>query len=218
MPVPTHRAGCQTYIFETKCPDCHQRVYFFGCTCESKVFFDKKGPPWPLHRDRCIPYLIRTLQSETGLSDRAILERISEFASTRGLKVPKEIRTKLSDGIYPPRHKLDVINVRPYEGSAVIEGEIIEINAPINMNKKFNISNNAFGEGILGELARGEWSEISVRQMHTEFELFAYRFTFFAIRELVHSLSWRMGSRIAAKIKYLQIAGRDSVWVLEEAE
>lgn len=59
MPVPTHRDGCKTRMFSTICPDCGEQVYYFSCTCGSKVFFDLPTPPWDPHEIRCIPYLIR---------------------------------------------------------------------------------------------------------------------------------------------------------------
>ncbi len=49
MPVPTHRASCQTWIYATKCWDCGAPIHVFQCTCGSAVLFDVPRPPWDEH-------------------------------------------------------------------------------------------------------------------------------------------------------------------------
>ena len=215
MAVPTHRLGCQTRTFETRCLDCHQRVFFFSCTCESKVFFDKKGPPWPLHRERCIPYLIRVLRDETGISDKGILERVKDFATARHLVVPAGIYKQLSDGSYPPHLKLQVMNIPPYDERIIVEGVILDLNSNINFFKKFDLRDNAIGHTVLGNLATGTWSELTVRQMHNELEYFAYQFTFYMPQDFVNKRSWRQGISIAVQLNYVHPVGRSAVWVFD---
>ncbi len=31
------------------CPTCKKDIFYFECSCGSRVFFDKLGPPWPVH-------------------------------------------------------------------------------------------------------------------------------------------------------------------------
>lgn len=51
MPAPTHRSGCETLFFRpARCQDCNQIVYFWGCSCGSRVLFDAIEKPWPKHR------------------------------------------------------------------------------------------------------------------------------------------------------------------------
>ena len=49
MPVPNHRASCQTWMYETKCWDCGAPIHVLQCTCGSAVLFDEPRPPWPEH-------------------------------------------------------------------------------------------------------------------------------------------------------------------------
>jgi hypothetical protein len=49
MPVPTHRASCQTVIYPTNCWDCASPIHVLQCTCGSAVLLDKPAPPWPEH-------------------------------------------------------------------------------------------------------------------------------------------------------------------------
>jgi DNA-directed RNA polymerase subunit RPC12/RpoP len=51
LPAPTHGPGCETLFFRpARCQDCNQIVYFWGCSCGSRVLFDATEKPWPKHR------------------------------------------------------------------------------------------------------------------------------------------------------------------------
>ena len=43
MSVPRHGVDCRTRTFPTKCKDCGDEVFYFSCTCGSKVFFEELG-------------------------------------------------------------------------------------------------------------------------------------------------------------------------------
>lgn len=50
MPVPTHGPHCRTLSsYWCQCPDCNQEVFYFACTCGSKVFLDPLGDRWSRH-------------------------------------------------------------------------------------------------------------------------------------------------------------------------
>lgn len=50
MPVPTHGPHCRTlFCRPSRCGDCRQEVFYWGCSCGSRVFFDDLGEPWPTH-------------------------------------------------------------------------------------------------------------------------------------------------------------------------
>ena len=49
MSIPTHSINCYTKAYQTTCQDCNQSIWFFSCTCGSKVFFDDLGSPWTIH-------------------------------------------------------------------------------------------------------------------------------------------------------------------------
>ena len=61
MPVPTHRPGCETHLWRWNCPDCGSPIWYFSCSCGSKVFFDTRGPDWKYHADICPIYKVRQL-------------------------------------------------------------------------------------------------------------------------------------------------------------
>ena len=45
----THGWWCNTKTYPTNCPSCNQSVFYFSCDCGCRVFFNKLGPPWPIH-------------------------------------------------------------------------------------------------------------------------------------------------------------------------
>ena len=47
--VPTHGPECATRTYKTRCSECGKPVFFFSCSCQSAVFFDNLGHPWPEH-------------------------------------------------------------------------------------------------------------------------------------------------------------------------
>ena len=49
MAVPSHGIGCKTKTYPTTCPECEQDVFFFSCTCGSRVFFDCIEPEYIEH-------------------------------------------------------------------------------------------------------------------------------------------------------------------------
>src|SRR5688572_29340722 len=51
MPVTTHGPRCRTrFCRPSRCGDCGAGVYYWSCTCGSKVLFDELGDPWPIHQ------------------------------------------------------------------------------------------------------------------------------------------------------------------------
>lgn len=51
MGVPTHGPRCQTVFSRpARCQACDRFVYYWGCTCGSRVLFDVVGESWAKHR------------------------------------------------------------------------------------------------------------------------------------------------------------------------
>ncbi len=65
MGAPTHKPGCETVFFRpARCLNCNQIVYFWGCSCGSRVLFDATDKPWPKHR--CANATMSTAPSISG--------------------------------------------------------------------------------------------------------------------------------------------------------
>ena len=49
MAVPTHKPSCFTWTTGIACWDCRQDVFYFQCSCGSKVLFRTLGGDWEKH-------------------------------------------------------------------------------------------------------------------------------------------------------------------------
>jgi hypothetical protein len=95
MPVPNHRENCQTIMYYTRCPFCRKKVYYFACSCGSKVFFELNKPPWYPHEKRCWRYLIR-IMIEDGYPENYIIDLIEKYASDKGEIIPKDVKQEIN--------------------------------------------------------------------------------------------------------------------------
>lgn len=160
MSVPTHRAGCQTVTWKTNCPDCHKPVYFFACTCGSKVFFDSLGDPWPLHADTCPIYHARILIN-TGSDPRTIRRLLDSEAKVRGLPIPPELDQYLAG--YGAPGRIYYNDELPSNEPCNIVGLVYEVNK-INFYKRFGLDDNLIIRKLLGDLVTEPHVEVIVRE------------------------------------------------------
>lgn len=47
-----HGKHCNSRSWETSCKYCGLKIFYFTCDHGIKVFFDKRGKPWPVHNCR----------------------------------------------------------------------------------------------------------------------------------------------------------------------
>ncbi len=161
MPVPTHRDDCKTIIWRTICPDCRRTVWYFSCTCGSKIFFDHKGPPWPYHMDSCPIYHIRVMIAE-GTPIRQIRRLVESYSKSQKQPIPPDIQDFLDEK--DPQKKKQIIEiVDPVDEPSDFEGFVREIKQ-INFFRRFNIPDNMIYRGILGHLCQKPYSEVIVRE------------------------------------------------------
>jgi hypothetical protein len=212
MPVPTHRADCQTRLWETTCHYCGDVVYFFSCSCGSKVFFDLNHPPWNPHEERCIPYLIHYLRNVEHSSPDHIWERITGRAATLGIPVPPGTRDQVYGRAPPGQARIQAHEIRPSGGDVVdVEGQIMSID-DVNFFRRFNYTDNAFGRAFLGTLLDESYVEILLREDPDEETGFCRRFTFFVPQSRVRNSRLSQHSHATANLRSHRVGDR-RVWV-----
>ncbi len=167
MPVPTHRYDCTTRLWETSCPDCDDAVYFFSCTCGSKVFFDLPDPPWNPHERRCIPYLARQASSVEGMSLTEVRKRVDLEARRRNQPVPKKAKRMLARLANGETGGTTVLRVTPgvegFEGETlVVTGRVHEVHE-VNMYLRTGFFPSVVGKGLLGDLGKQPVVELILR-------------------------------------------------------
>ena len=162
MSVPNHREDCATYLWKTTCRDCSEPVYLFGCSCGSIVLFNTPGPPWPLHSDSCIPYLIRGMRTE-GYSLAQIEALIERTARYYGRPVPANVARKLAREKYQATGATQVYHLIPQGDQADVVGTITNINWQVNLLRRLGLDNGVISRGFLGKHAKVEYAELTIR-------------------------------------------------------
>jgi hypothetical protein len=157
--------------YPTKCPDCKRDVFFFSCSCGSKIFFEDLGYPWEQHN--CKRYSIRKqielIQSAESLSTDEIWKKISDHQTRTGFLMDDSMIKMIEEIIGPRKYEFKAKNVSPIDYITVqgkkvdLSGKVIEVNNPINLAKYLGYSKTIMGEKLLNQIGDGPWLRIVLR-------------------------------------------------------
>ena len=217
MPIPTHDQNCQRTTIPTKCRDCGEEVFYFSCTCGSKVFFDSLGGSWPQHGDSCLPYLVRFNLEEGWRSIREIRELVEETARGLGVGVPERVYRLLELDDARRNNRLQVTQLQPTEDLQPILGTVISITPTVNLLNVFNLQNNAMGQGLLGPLLGRKYSQLRVREEPDD-DNNCREFIVYAEHSIIIQQALRQNSSIMVTLTVHSVPGRHSIWVAEVIE
>ena len=207
MSVPTHKAGCRTVTWRTACQDCGKPVYYFSCSCGSRVFFDSLGEPWPLHADSCPVYHARVM-IHSGVDARHIRRLLDSEAKVRGAAIPPELSQFLAN--YGAPGKVFYSDELPSDEPCEIEGTVYEVNK-INLFKRFDLDDNLIIRKLLGDLAAEPYSEVVVRENAEPGVQVRRRWTFVVPEKVIKGL--RKGMLLYATLEGKPILDNIAVWV-----
>jgi hypothetical protein len=217
MPVPTHRDGCETRMFATKCPDCGDEVFYFSCTCGSKVYFDLPEPPWSPHEDRCISYLIRYMVEIERVPESQVRSLVEEYSRSTGIPIPADVRRRLDELDGHASNRLTIHDVSPQEDSRPVLGMIMSVGSNVNFFKRFNYSDNAMGRGLLGKLVRDSYVEIVIREDADETNTCSQFRAFQKMTDFNRSGLGQHSRAIATLLPH-QIADGRTIWIVDRIE
>ena len=167
MSIPTHHSSCATKAFKYNCPACKEQVWFFSCTCGSKVFFDDLGAPWPQHYCNA-QKLIDTLNLVQGIdrmSEDEIYEVITKYEKTHRVEISEEMLQIVEDSIGRRKFPFATVEVVADKAIGDVSGRIMVFNRQVNIFKKLGYDPaSPFTAGFLSSLAKGEYGEITIRE------------------------------------------------------
>jgi hypothetical protein len=209
MPVPTHREGCHTMIWRTNCPDCNRPVWFFSCSCGSKVFFETKGYPWNLHADNCPIYNIR-LMLESGTSAGQIRKLLESQALHQNVKIPPLVEDFLSK--YGAVRKPILKEVLPDDEPMSIQGIVKSVNL-INLYKRLNLIENQIIRKMMGKFASEEYFEVIVQEKPSVKQSTILYWRFLIPTALVKGYGFQLGLTIDANLQAQQVFEDAVFWV-----
>ncbi|MCI0696071.1 hypothetical protein L0337_29235 [candidate division KSB1 bacterium] len=216
MPVPTHREDCECKMWSTNCPDCGKGVYYFTCSCGSKVFFELNTPPWNPHKDRCIPYLVRYLIEIENISETRVRRIVEEYSNTSGIPIPPEIHRRLITMENKGRGGLIVSEIKPNDKECITIGEIVSINVQVNFFKRLNYVDNKMGRALLGRIVKESYVEITIREYPEGDTRHCLQYTFFITLKAFEQSKLGPHSRALAVLNSYTTPDRQKIWLADD--
>ena len=214
MPVPGHQPGCETRTFKMRCPDCGKQVWYFDCTCGSKVFFDALGEPWPRHMDSCPVYSVKLMMDE-GYSAPHILQVLEKYAVEHHKEIDCKAVTYLkrmgSGGSVRKK------NVIPSLSPCEIDGVLVE-NNKINFYKRLDLLPNIFIDTILGKFIAEPYCELVVEEEISPQKTYVNRWTFVIPESDLGNHPPRIGSHITGSIIGDMLFEDELIWCADEID
>lgn len=215
MPVPSHAASCSTKTWPTACPDCTKPVFFFSCTCGSKIFFDDLGAPWPLHYESCLGHRVRVLRNAEGLSLGDVERRIEAEAQRRGTTVPGTVRKLLRSLAFRETGEPTILVLTPGSEEREYLGTITGMNPGVNFFKRLRIEDKPMARMLLGALVQEEHVEVFLRGPVNKLTGFATHVEGFVARSTLERARVSRGQRVAVRLTP-RVVGTSRFWIIDE--
>ena len=195
------------------------RVFFFSCSCESAIFFESLGIPWPIHA--CPATRYEQLRGRGLSAADAGLTVHTEYLR-RGRTVPARLAeavavdVKVEAARQAGPKKTIYRDVLPEETRDFL-GTVMSLDRSINVPRHFGWPSNAIARGLLGRIGRGRWDLIRVRDDEAAAEppIVAELSAFVSARDAANE-GLREGQKLLVSVEPWAPPGRDPVWVVTE--
>ena len=221
MSVPTHGLGCHTRTFPTKCRHCGDDVFFFSCSCGSRVFFDELGPPWPVHDCKFSRSDQRWAlgRTRTKRGDGSVRVEISDgVTATRPAERPRQIWNIHSSVVEAEERNArsredDPIEMVPpgAERTTDVIGVIREIDHHVDAYQRLDVPPTPIGKALLNVLGSGRWGRMTIHVLDAKI----YSYTVWVPASALAQGMTR-GVTVSAQLERLDIARIAREWVCTE--
>lgn len=206
-----HGAWCNSRTYPTRCRYCGEDVFFFSCSCGSKVFFDSLGPPWPLHD------CLERKRAEFGTEN---VERAMAIGMMLpGIKRTVRIEKTYSDKVTQSRPRQpQIMRMDAYANAGTQEqGVVREYKPEVDLFKKFSIEIGTIGAASLRSLGTGKFAQITIHTGGIAGEDNP-SFTFFASHKILQRKSIVTGDLIQCNLRGVEVLGNGVIWVCDKIE
>ncbi len=211
MSVPQHGLSCRTHTFPTKCKYCGDDVFFFSCTCGSRVFFDELGWPWPEHDcafsrsdQRWARERRRTKLPGGGvrveISDGVIAVRRGE-RSSRSWDIDPEIATVVKQEAQS--RASHPIESKPPGADWTVDvvGIVRELDRRVDVYQRLRLPRTILSKSFLGDLGSGEWGRVTIHVL----ESVIYSYTAWIPTSLIPAEGLRLGVTVSATLQRFDV-------------
>ena len=219
MSTPRHGVICRTRTFPTKCSNCGDKVFFFSCSCGSRVFFDELGWPWPEHDCGFSRSDLRWAQDRPKMKFRGGGVRVVLSGGVTATR-PAESRGHTWD-IDPEVVKTANLNARSRERNAIesvppgadwtveITGVVRELDRQVDVYQRLKLPRSSISEGFLGDLGIGKWGRVTIHVLKSVI----YSYTCWIPLSLLPPGGVGNGVTVSANLERVDVAGKAREWV-----
>lgn len=219
MSVPRHGVHCRTYTFLTKCSRCGDQVFFFSCTCGSRVFFDQLGSPWPEHDCGFSRSDQRWAQErpKRKLNDGGICVEISEGVTAirrgesggRSWDIDPEV-AEIARQEAKSRESDPIQSVPPGENWEVdIIGVVRELDRRVDAYQRLKLPQTALSKSFLGDLGSGLWGRVTIHVLDSVI----YSYSAWIPASLLSADGLKLGVTVSVTLQRLDVFGKAREWV-----
>lgn len=212
----THGSWCNSVTWPTKCPSCHEKVFFFRCDCGSGVFFDQLGPPWPIHDcDLSWARGRRRWQDDSG---GTVVEIASGITLRRAPPEGSIDQTVVSRGRRQAERPDPIVAIKPGKAEEVsVEGRLRHLQIEVDVALSLKLPETSMASGFLGRLATGRWGKITIHsQSPREDVLNSY--TAWVPSAALSEARSSEGVTVAVKMSSHCIPGVGNFWICSDYE
>jgi hypothetical protein len=195
-------------MFKTRCPDCSREVWYFDCSCGSRVFFDTKGPPWDQHMDSCPTYKVREAINE-GMSPEFILREVRK----RDRSNMGSVITFL-EKITSPGKRIKHV-VLPIMETVSFSGVLYSIQS-VNFFRRLDLPENEIFQKLLGDFSKKTYYEMIVESQRDQH--IVDQWTFFIEGEVFGGLFPSHGTEISGLLKGEVLFEDTLIWTVVDID
>lgn len=206
-----HGTGyCSTQAFPLKCRYCGGSVFFFRCSCGSRVLFDELGPPWPVHD--CGGSGSNAGGGTFGLSPDTASQVVRAYAARKGLPVPR-MAWEPDGPTPPPAHPPPIVRVDPVKGVRLrIVGVVREVSPAVPLNRRFGVRAGSLLDRQLQRHLPAAAMQVTVHEEALEAEQLS-SYTFLAPTGLGVASGLARGEFVEVELRGVVLTGVASVWL-----
>lgn len=219
MSVPRHGLDCGTHTFPAKCGKCGDDVYFFSCTCGSRVFFDELGSPWPVHDCRFSTSDRRWAQGRPRMNLDGggvrveISDGVTAMRPAEGRPVGWNIDLAVVDEARREAQSREHNPIESVPPGANWKEEIIgvlrELDSSVDVHRRLGVPKTELGKGFLGDLAAGTWGRMTIHVLKSR----SYSYSAWIPKSLIPKGGLQVGVTVSAVLERWDVATKAREWV-----
>lgn len=212
--VPTHGWRCNTTTWPTKCPRCREPVFFFSCSCGSRVFFDELGDPWPIHDcDTSWTRSFVRFRDDRGAITVEIGEGLTISRPPDGFSVDDSlIQRARRSRQQPQRDPIEAVLPQRHGEVRSIVGILRELDKRANLRSSLDLPDTGITGAFLGPISGQRAGRVTIHTPPQQEGAPIGSYTAWVPSDLLNVPHNTRGVMVSAELSALIIPGRHAIW------